>query len=60
MMPDPEQGLRDVAQLCRYHDSRLYNEKQGLVWNFPAAKQGEITIQLRIDGAGLGVSLSDC
>ena len=59
MMSDPEQGIRDVVQLCRYHDPRLYNEKQGRVWNFPAAKRGTLSIEMRIDGSGVGVSLSD-
>ena len=34
-------------------------EKQGAVWNFPAAKRGHVDIRLRVRGAGVRVCLTD-
>lgn len=50
---------REALQICRIHDERLICEKQGVVWNFPAAQAGEVEFECRVDGAGVLVSLCD-
>lgn len=58
-VPSPDGELREVLQINRYHDERLFSEVQGAVWNFPASAFGEIRIRLWIGGAGLRISLCD-
>ena len=58
--PDTDRNTRrEALQICRVRDARLVSEKQGVVWNFPAAKRGEVEFECRIDGAGVLVSLCD-
>lgn len=52
-------SFREVLQLCRIRDPRLVSDRQGVVWNFPAARAGVLTIDCRIVGAGFRLSLSD-
>ena len=59
LVPDPDATYGEVLQICRIHDPRLVSELQGAVWNFPAAAQGEVALELRIAGAGLRLSLTD-
>jgi len=58
--PDTVNGTeRECLQVCRIHDERLVDERQGVVWNFPAARRGSVAFECRIDGAGVRVSLCD-
>ena len=58
--PTPGNKLvRDVLQLCRIRDPRLVSDRQGVVWNFPAARKGRVTVDCRIDGAGFRFTLAD-
>ena len=58
--PDTVNGTeRECLQVCRIHDERLVDERQGVVWNFPAAKRGSVEFECRIDGSGVRVSLCD-
>lgn len=60
--PDTDEGkgsVREVLQLCRISDPRLVSDRQGVVWNFPAACRGEIELDCRIDGVGFRLSLTD-
>ena len=62
MVREPDTGPktnRECLQICRIRDERLVSEKQGVVWNFPAAKRGKVEFECRIDGAGVLVSLCD-
>lgn len=59
LVPDPEEDFREDLQLCRVHDERLVCEKQGVTWNFPMTKKGEVSFVLRREGAGVRVSLCD-
>ncbi len=59
LVPDPDCTGGEVLQLCRVHDERLVSERQGMVWNFPAAKRGELKLELRVEGAGVKVRLCD-
>ena len=61
--PDPEgpeaHEWRESLQLCRIHDPRLFNDRQGVVWNFPAAARGRVEIVCTAKGAGFLLSLCD-
>ena len=58
--PDTDRKTRrEALQICRIRDERLVSEKQGVVWNFPAARRGEVEFECRVDGAGVLVSLCD-
>lgn len=59
LIPDPEGNFREVLQLCRVHDERLVSDRQGMVWNFPAAKEGVLTLELRVEGCGVYARLCD-
>jgi hypothetical protein len=54
-----ERSIREVLQLARIRDPRLVSERQGIVWNFPAARSGEVTVECRIVGAGFQMTLAD-
>ena len=56
---DPENPERQVAQLARFHAPDLFNEKAGLVWNFPVSEKGEITVEMNILQSGVQICLSD-
>lgn len=57
--PDPDGLFEEVLFLSATNDQRLFSNRQGAVWNFPAAKSGCVTIKLRILGKGLRISLLD-
>jgi hypothetical protein len=60
--PDTDAGkgrVREILRLCRIPDPRLVSDRQGVVWNFPAAQTGELEIDCRIDGAGFRLTLAD-
>lgn len=59
LVPDPEATHGEVLQLARIRDPRLFSEVQGAVWNFPAAHNGELSIELRVAGSGVRLSLTD-
>lgn len=61
LVPEPGDRLskREVLQLCRIPDPRLYSDRQGVVWNFPAAKKGWVELECRIDGEGFAFTLAD-
>lgn len=52
-------SVRDVLQLCRIRDPRLVSDRQGVVWNFPAAKKGVVTVECRRAGTGFRLTLAD-
>lgn len=58
--PDTARGTkRECLQLCRIRDDRLVDDRQGVVWNFPAARRGTVSFECRVDGEGALVSLCD-
>lgn len=62
MTREPDTGRRtkrECLRICRIRDERLVSDRQGVVWNFPAAEKGEVTFECRVDGAGVRVSLCD-
>jgi hypothetical protein len=57
--PGAKRSVREVLQLARVRDPRLVSERQGIVWNFPAARKGKLTINCRVVGAGFRLTLAD-
>ena len=57
--PGAKRSVREVLQLARVRDPRLVSERQGIVWNFPAARKGKVTIVCRVVGAGFRLTLAD-
>ena len=61
MCPDPEGSKRDVVGLTHHHDPRLFNDLQGLTWNFPASSKAEVEAELYLNqGSKVRLSLADC
>ncbi len=59
LLPDPDGNYEEALYLHADPDERLYTPLQGAVWNYPAAKKGEIVIRLRAGGEGMTISLTD-
>ena len=60
LVPDPEGGYSDVLQLSKYPDERLFNDIQGLTWNFPASHEGEVEIGFFLAEDTMRINLTDC
>ena len=60
LIPNPDMDGTEVLQICRTKDPRLVSDKQGIVWNFPCARKGSITLTMRIEGEGVKIALCDC
>lgn len=58
LVPDPAGDFGEVLMLRRVDDPALYSPTQGVVWNFPAAKRGEVTVRLAETG-GMRLALLD-
>jgi len=59
LVPDPSGDHTEALLIRNTNDDRLFSNVQGAVWNFPAAKQGEVTVSAKVLGEGLRVSLTD-
>ncbi len=59
LMPDPDGGFGEVLLISKHHDSRLYNDIGGAVWNFPASKQGKVTVELKLTEKTARITLAD-
>ncbi len=62
LVRDPESSRatkRELLQLCRIRDPRLLSDRQGLVWNFPAAESGTVELDVRIARSGFRLTLAD-
>ena len=58
-LPGEARSNREVLQICRIRDPRLVSDRQGVVWNFPAARKGRLEIVCRIVGKGFRLTLAD-
>lgn len=47
-VPNPEGGFAEVLSVAKHHDDRLFNDIGGVGWNFPLAKQGKVTVEIKI------------
>ena len=62
LVREPDTGpdtTREALQLCRIPDPRLVSDRQGVVWNFPAARRGRVRIECRVEGEGFLLTLAD-
>ena len=59
LVPDPSGDRSEALLLRNTEDEWLYNHRQGVVWNFPAAQKGEVHIRLMRLGQGVRISLLD-
>lgn len=61
LVPAPDGSFRESLLIGRHPDCRLVYEKEGAVWNFPAAKRGKVTLKLTLSPgtAGLRITLCD-
>ena len=60
LVPDPEGGYSDVLQLSKHPDERLFNDLQGMTWNFPASHSGHLEIGFFLAEDAMRISLTDC
>ncbi len=58
-VPNPEGDYNEVLSISKHHDDRLINDIGGAVWNFPASKQGKVTVNLKIVEKQARIALSD-
>lgn len=47
-MQNPEGSVDEVLYVSKRHDDRLINDISGMCWNFPMAKQGRVSIDIKI------------
>ncbi len=60
LVPDPDYKEREeVLFFSVTDDERLVSNVQGASWNFPAARNGEVAVKMRVKGRGLRLSLID-
>lgn len=59
LVPDPSGDHTEALLIRNTDDDRLFSNVQGAVWNFPAAKQGRVTVTAKVYGNGLRLSLLD-
>ncbi|MBR6791061.1 MAG: exo-alpha-sialidase, partial [Oscillospiraceae bacterium] len=48
MMPDPEGSPAEVLSVAKHHDDRLFNDIGGVCWNFPMARKGRVSMEMKI------------
>ncbi len=56
---NPERMYEEVLSIGRVEDERLLYKKQGVVWNFPAARRASVEVDLSVVGCGVNVALTD-
>ncbi len=59
LIPSPDRDYTEVLQLVTTNDPRLFNQTQGVTWNFPAMQKGKVQIELQVPGEPLRFSLTD-
>ena len=57
---DPVVSRSEVVQLARVDDPRLVSQTQGLVWNFPVALKGSVSVELMLAQDSIDISFDDC
>lgn len=59
MLPDPDGTREEAVYIETSDDARLVSPMQGVVWNFPAAKKGVVSLRIMPVEDGLSLSLTD-
>lgn len=58
--PDTDRTtMREAMWLARIPDNRVYCDRTGVAWNFPAARKGVVEIECRLEGKEFWIALSD-
>lgn len=60
LVPSPDRSYRESLLIARHPDSRLVYEKEGAVWNFPAARHGRLTLRLTLMPGSAGIRITLC
>jgi len=60
LMPSPHNDWTEALLIGRHPDERLFSDREGAVWNFPAARQGVVTVDLTFMPGSQGIRLSLC
>ncbi|MFA6287234.1 MAG: sialidase family protein [Opitutaceae bacterium] len=58
LVPHPDGEPREVLRIARHPDDRLIEEKEGAVWNFPAAQSGRLEMRIRQPRGAAGAQIS--
>lgn len=59
LVPDPAGNHEEALLLSRIEDPRLFSPVQGVVWNFPAARAGQVRLRMRVEGQDVQLHLTD-
>ncbi len=59
LMPSPDRAPYDVLYVSKRNDERLISEVQGVTFNFPASKQGEVATRVFMVEKDIRISLCD-
>ena len=57
--PDPIGSRWEVVQISRIDDPRLVSPVQGVVWNFPASREGSVEMELYLAQDAVDISFDD-
>ncbi len=58
LVPDPDGRMREVLRIARHPDPRLLDDREGAVWNFPAGRQGQVRLRLRLPRGSAGAQIA--
>ena len=58
LMPVFDEKWSEALLIARHPDTRLFSDREGAVWNFPAARKGVISIDLTLNNGNKGVRIS--
>lgn len=58
-VPSPDGDFHEVLKISCNGNADLVSATEGVAWNFPAARQGTLEIEIRTPGSGVALSLLD-
>lgn len=58
-VPSPDGDAHEVLKVSFNGNADLVSAREGVTWNFPAARRGSLELELRTPGAGVVLSLLD-
>ena len=59
LLPDPDGNYEEALYLRTVQDDLLVSPMQGMVWNFPAAHRGTVSLRVMVLEDGLRLTLTD-
>jgi hypothetical protein len=57
-MPVFDETWSEALLIGRHADERLFSDREGAVWNFPAARKGVVSVDLTLNNGNKGVRIS--